>query len=61
MGGTRSLAAHVATLYRTFLGREPDPVGLEGWLGAVVDGLDGVQAAFTGSAEFQGRIAALLP
>ena len=59
VGGTRSFAEHVRVLYRTFLGREADPAGLTGWLGALTSRLTTIQLGFTRSAEFQGRIRAL--
>ncbi len=43
----------VATLYRAFLGREPDAPGLAGWAGALLDGYDTVLPGFVGSAEFR--------
>jgi hypothetical protein len=55
----RSFADHVRVLYRTFLGREADPAGLAGWLGALSGRLTAVQLGFTRSAEFQARIRAL--
>jgi len=48
---------YVRILYRTFLGREPDPVGWDGWESVLRGFLLGVvNGAFIPSAEFQGRI-----
>src|SRR4030095_8524790 len=43
VGGTRSFADHIRILYRTFLGREADPAGLSGWLGALSSRLTAIQ------------------
>ena len=43
----------VATLYRVFLGREPDAPGLAGWVGALLAGYDTVLPGFVGSTEFR--------
>jgi hypothetical protein len=59
VAGTRSLAEHVRVLYRTFLGREPDQGGLDGWLGVITRRLGPLQVGFTESPEFQHRIAQL--
>jgi exo-beta-1,3-glucanase (GH17 family) len=59
LNGLRSFSEHVAILYRAFLGRDPDPAGLSGWLGYLTNALAGVQAGFTGSPEFQARVALL--
>ena len=56
VAGERSFADHVTILYRTFLGREPETAGLNGWLNIIADGLKSVQNAFTNSPEFQTRI-----
>ena len=56
VGGERRFADHVTILYRTFLGREPETAGLNGWLNIIADGLKNVQNAFTNSPEFQTRI-----
>jgi hypothetical protein len=57
--GTRSLADHVAILYRTFLGRESEPAGLSRWLGVLTDQLGTIQLAFILSPEFRGKIQSL--
>ena len=59
VAGERSFAEHVAILYRTFLGREPDAAGLQGWLAILTTQLSSIQSGFTQSPEFQQRIEAL--
>jgi hypothetical protein len=53
---------YVTILYRTFLGRPPEPTGLDGWesllRGQLLQTLDG---GFIASAEFQARIPRLCP
>jgi hypothetical protein len=55
----RTLAEHVAILYRTFLDREPDPTGLGGWVNYLAVQYGTLQDAFIASAEFQSRFANL--
>jgi hypothetical protein len=48
---------YVTVLYRTFLGRDPDPGGLDTWESALRRHLlDTVNGSFIPSSEFQGRI-----
>ena len=47
---------YVKVLYRTFFGREADPVGLEGWVNTLVTGeqdRETILAGFTESEEFK--------
>ena len=59
VAGERSFAEHVAILYRTFLGREPDAAGQQGWLDILTTHLSPIQSGFTQSPEFQQQIQAL--
>jgi hypothetical protein len=50
-------SSYVTTLYRAFLGRNPDASGLDGWEGALRQHvLNTVNGSFIPSPEFQGRI-----
>ena len=52
-----SQSGYVTILYRTFLGREPDPAGLAGWTNALGSHLLGVvNAGFVRSFEFQSLV-----
>lgn len=52
-----TLRGFVTILYRAFLGREPEPAGLDGWEGVLRQHLiDTVQAGFVSSGEFQGKV-----
>lgn len=55
LSGRRSLADHVTILYRTFLGRDPEPAGLSAWLAFLASRLGAIQLGFTFSPEFQNR------
>ncbi len=55
----RTLAQHVTLLYHTFLGREPDPVGLAAWTGWAVSQLAPITDGFVDSIEFRTKFAAL--
>ena len=49
---------YLAILYRAFLGRDPDPAGLDGWETALrATFIDVVRGAFLDSGEFQSRAA----
>ncbi|MBQ1894974.1 MAG: DUF4214 domain-containing protein, partial [Clostridiales bacterium] len=47
---------YVTRLYRTFMGREPDPAGFADWVGQLNNGADreSVFQGFAGSAEWAG-------
>ncbi len=48
---------YVTVLYRAFLGRDPEPAGLDGWENVLREDLFAViQQAFVPSAEFQGKV-----
>jgi hypothetical protein len=51
----RTLADHVTILYRTFLGRDPEQAGLDGWVGFLAGHYGVIQDSFIASPEFQGR------
>ena len=52
-----TLRGFITILYRAFLGREPDPAGLDNWEGILRRHLtDTVQAGFVSSGEFQGKV-----
>ena len=56
----RTLAEHVAVLYRSFLGREPTPAEVPPWVDYFEAFRIGVEDAFIGSSEFQGRFQLLV-
>src|SRR5262245_401747 len=59
---TQTIPEYVTTLYRTFLDREPDAPGLDGWGRVLTDSmLQVISMGFVPSPEFQGLSAALCP
>jgi lysophospholipase L1-like esterase len=55
----RTLAAHVAILYRTFLGRDPAPSEITPWVQLFQSFRVSVEDAFIGSPEFQAHFSGL--
>jgi hypothetical protein len=54
--GSRSFGDHVATLYRTFLGRSPSDAELAAWLGVLTTHLREIEDVFIASPEFQDQL-----
>lgn len=49
-------AEYVALLYRAFLGREPEPAGLDGWVAALLASFHAVLPGFVDSPEFRALV-----
>jgi hypothetical protein len=60
-GTARTLAEHVAVLYRTFLGREPAPSEVPQWVTFLEGFRASVEDAFIASPEFQAHFRGLFP
>ncbi len=55
-----TFSEYIAILYQTFLNREPDPAGLDAWVGLLTEAmLEVINAGFLPSPEFQSLSAAL--
>jgi hypothetical protein len=57
----RTLAEHIARLYRAFLGREPEAGAVPPWVSFLVSQRSEQANAFTGSPEFTARLRELFP
>ena len=55
----RSPVDHLTALYRALLGRDPDPVSLDGWIGFIAAQRAAVGGIFLGSPEFAARLSTI--